>query len=80
MAMVGSADAGDLVMFTANDEKNTVTYLGEAAGLRMNELDSYSELGRSEHDLFIIWEFPQHWYSYISRTVLLYGRRFATIY
>ncbi|MEC2157602.1 M20/M25/M40 family metallo-hydrolase [Virgibacillus halodenitrificans] len=49
MDMVGSADAGDLVMFTANGEKNTVTDLGAAAGSRVSELVPYSELGRSDH-------------------------------
>ncbi|WP_423809596.1 M20/M25/M40 family metallo-hydrolase [Piscibacillus halophilus] len=47
--MVGSADAGDLVMFTADGEKNTVTDLGAAAGSRVSELVPYSELGRSDH-------------------------------
>ncbi|MFD2639096.1 M20/M25/M40 family metallo-hydrolase [Piscibacillus salipiscarius] len=47
--MVGSADAGDLVMFTANGEKNMVTDLGAAAGSRVSELVPYSELGRSDH-------------------------------
>ncbi|WP_060678555.1 M20/M25/M40 family metallo-hydrolase [Virgibacillus halodenitrificans] len=49
MDMVGSAEAGDLVMFTANGEKNTVTDLGAAAGSRVSELVPYSELGRSDH-------------------------------
>ncbi|MYL60679.1 M20/M25/M40 family metallo-hydrolase, partial [Virgibacillus halodenitrificans] len=49
MDMVGSADAGDLVMFTANGEKNIVTDLGAAAGSRVSELVPYSELGRSDH-------------------------------
>ncbi|MUK87573.1 M20/M25/M40 family metallo-hydrolase [Ornithinibacillus sp. L9] len=47
--MVGSVDAGDLVMFTADGEKNTVTDLGAAAGSRVSELVPYSELGRSDH-------------------------------
>ena len=47
--MVGSADAGDLVMFTADGEKNIVTDLGAAAGSRVSELVPYSELGRSDH-------------------------------
>lgn len=47
--MVGSADAGDLVMFTADGEQNTVTDLGAAAGSRVSELVPYSELGRSDH-------------------------------
>lgn len=47
--MVGSEDAGDLVMFTADGEKNTVTDLGAAAGSRVSELVPYSELGRSDH-------------------------------
>ncbi len=52
MDMVGSADAGDLVMFTADGEKNTVTDLGAAAGSRVSELVPYSELGRSDHVAF----------------------------
>ncbi|MFC4558483.1 M20/M25/M40 family metallo-hydrolase [Virgibacillus kekensis] len=47
--MVGSKDAGDLVMFTADGKKNTVTDLGAAAGSRVSELVPYSELGRSDH-------------------------------
>jgi aminopeptidase YwaD len=47
--MVGSADAGDLVMFTADGEQNTVTDLGAAAGSRVSELVPYSQLGRSDH-------------------------------
>ncbi|HAM81382.1 M20/M25/M40 family metallo-hydrolase [Ornithinibacillus bavariensis] len=47
--MVGSADAGDLVMFTADGKKNAVTDLGAAAGSRVSELIPYSELGRSDH-------------------------------
>ena len=49
MDMIGSADAGDLVMFTADGKKNTVTDLGAAAGSRVSELVPYSELGRSDH-------------------------------
>ncbi|ASN03796.1 M20/M25/M40 family metallo-hydrolase [Virgibacillus necropolis] len=52
MDMVGSADAGDLVMFTADGEKNLVTDLGAAAGSRVSELVPYSELGRSDHVAF----------------------------
>lgn len=47
--MIGSADAGDLVMFTADGEKNLVTDLGAAVGSRLSELIPYSELGRSDH-------------------------------
>ncbi|MRG85629.1 M20/M25/M40 family metallo-hydrolase [Salinibacillus xinjiangensis] len=48
--MVGSADAGDLVMFTADGKQNTVTDLGAAAGSRVSEdAVPYSELGRSDH-------------------------------
>ena len=47
--MVGSADAGDLVMFTADGQKNLVTDLGAAAGSRLSELVPYSHLGRSDH-------------------------------
>ncbi|XKF64036.1 M20/M25/M40 family metallo-hydrolase [Virgibacillus necropolis] len=49
MDMVGSEDAGELVMFTADGEKNLVTDLGAAAGSRVSELVPYSELGRSDH-------------------------------
>ncbi|QHS22031.1 M20/M25/M40 family metallo-hydrolase [Virgibacillus sp. MSP4-1] len=50
--MVGSADAGDLVMFTADGEQNVVTDLGAAAGSRVSETVPYSELGRSDHVAF----------------------------
>lgn len=47
--MVGSADAGDLVMFTVDGKKNLVTDLGAAAGSRVSEVVPYSHLGRSDH-------------------------------
>lgn len=49
MDMVGSKDAGELVMFSADGQKNLVTDLGAAAGSRVSELVPYSELGRSDH-------------------------------
>ncbi|WP_342744218.1 M20/M25/M40 family metallo-hydrolase [Oceanobacillus senegalensis] len=47
--MVGSKDAGDLIMFTADGKTNTVTDLGAAAGSRVSDIVPYSELGRSDH-------------------------------
>lgn len=47
--MVGSKDAGDLIMFTVDGEKNTVTDLGAAAGSRVSDVVPHSELGRSDH-------------------------------
>ncbi|WP_421381706.1 M28 family peptidase [Bacillus salacetis] len=49
MDMIGSKDAGDLIMFTPDGEKNLVTDLGAAAGARISEVVDYGELGRSDH-------------------------------
>ncbi|SEA04337.1 aminopeptidase YwaD [Thalassobacillus cyri] len=47
--MVGSRDAGELIMFTPNGEKNLVTDYGAAAGARVSETVPYGQLGRSDH-------------------------------
>ncbi|WP_085506452.1 M28 family metallopeptidase [Thalassobacillus devorans] len=47
--MVGSRDAGELIMFTPDGEKNLVTDYGSAAGARVSETVPYGQLGRSDH-------------------------------
>jgi aminopeptidase YwaD len=47
--MIGSRDAGDLIMFTPDGEKNLVTDFGAAAGARISEVVEYGQLGRSDH-------------------------------
>ncbi|WP_037986093.1 M28 family peptidase [Thalassobacillus devorans] len=47
--MVGSRDAGELIMFTPDGEKNLVTDYGAAAGARVSETVPYGQLGRSDH-------------------------------
>ncbi|WP_096438694.1 M28 family peptidase [Alteribacter populi] len=49
--MIGSADAGDLTMFTVDGEQNTVTDLAASAGARVsqNDIPPFSMLGRSDH-------------------------------
>ncbi|WP_407656697.1 M28 family peptidase [Lysinibacillus yapensis] len=52
MDMVGSQDAGELIMYTNDGEKNIVTDLGAAAGARLantGEAIPYGEGGRSDH-------------------------------
>ncbi|MFD2923762.1 M28 family peptidase [Halobacillus naozhouensis] len=49
MDMVGSRDAGELIMFTPDGQKNLVTDLGAAAGARVAEVVEYGQLGRSDH-------------------------------
>ncbi len=52
MDMVGSKDAGELIMYTNAGEKNIVTDLGAAAGARLantGEAIPYGEGGRSDH-------------------------------
>ncbi|MFS0575968.1 M28 family peptidase [Sporosarcina sp. 179-K 3D1 HS] len=49
MDMVGSRDAGELVMFTVDGEKNTVTDLSAAAGVRTGTALTYGQEGRSDH-------------------------------
>ncbi|MBA4536515.1 M28 family peptidase [Bacillus aquiflavi] len=47
--MVGSKDAGELVMFTVDGEKNLVTDLSAAAGVRTGTPLTYGQEGRSDH-------------------------------
>ena len=49
MDMVGSRDAGELVMFTVDGEKNAVTDLSAAAGVRTGNPLSYGKESRSDH-------------------------------
>lgn len=49
MDMVGSRDAGKLIMYTVDGEKNVVTDLGAAAGSRLSETVNYGQEGRSDH-------------------------------
>ena len=49
MDMVGSRDAGELVMFTVDGEKNVVTDLSAAAGVRTGNPLGYGKEGRSDH-------------------------------
>ena len=52
MDMVGSKDAGDLIMYTNDGKKNIVTDLGAAAGARLSEIGegtAYGQEGRSDH-------------------------------
>lgn len=47
--MVGSRDAGELIMYTVDGEKNLVTDLGAAAGARLSGVVNYGQEGRSDH-------------------------------
>ncbi|MBS4178725.1 M28 family peptidase [Lederbergia citrea] len=49
MDMVGSRDAGELVMFTVDGQKNIVTDLSAAAGVRTGTPLTYGQEGRSDH-------------------------------
>ncbi|VEF46378.1 aminopeptidase [Bacillus freudenreichii] len=49
MDMVGSRDAGELVMFTVDGQKNTVTDLSAAAGVRTGTPLTYGQESRSDH-------------------------------
>ncbi len=49
MDMVGSRDAGELVMFTVDGEKNIVTDLSASAGVRTGTPLTYGQEGRSDH-------------------------------
>lgn len=49
MDMVGSRDAGELIMFTVDGEKNAVTNLSAAAGVRTGNPLGYGQEGRSDH-------------------------------
>jgi aminopeptidase YwaD len=52
MDMIGSRDAGDLIMYTIDGEKNKVTDLGAAAGARLSGVVNYGQEGRSDHQPF----------------------------
>lgn len=52
MDMVGSKDAGDLIMYTIDGEKNRVTDLGAAASSRLSGVLPYGQEGRSDHESF----------------------------
>lgn len=52
MDMVGSRDAGDLIMYTIDGEKNRVTDLGAAASSRLTGVLPYGQEGRSDHESF----------------------------
>lgn len=59
MDMVGSKDAGDLIMYTIDGEKNAVTDLGASAGARLNgEAVTYGKEGRSDHEPFHVAGIP----------------------
>jgi len=49
MDMVGSRDAGELVMYTVDGEKNAVTDLSAAAGVRTGNPLEYGKESRSDH-------------------------------
>ncbi|WP_156424039.1 M28 family peptidase [Aneurinibacillus sp. XH2] len=50
--MVGSKDAGDLIMYTIDGKKNRVTDLGAAASSRLSGVLPYGQEGRSDHESF----------------------------
>ncbi len=58
MDMVGSRDAGELIMFTPDGNKNLVTDLGASAGARISGAVDYGELGRSDHVPFFLKGIP----------------------
>ncbi|TKD70860.1 M28 family metallopeptidase [Pseudalkalibacillus hwajinpoensis] len=58
MDMVGSRDAGDLIMFTPDGNKNLVTDLGASAGARISGAVDYGQLGRSDHVPFFLKGIP----------------------
>ena len=47
--MVGSKDAGDLIMYTVNGEKNRVTDMAANASAFLSEALPYGKMGRSDH-------------------------------
>ncbi|MDP4552572.1 M20/M25/M40 family metallo-hydrolase [Alkalihalobacillus macyae] len=58
MDMVGSRDAGELIMFTPDGNKNLVTDLGASAGARISGAVDYGQLGRSDHVPFFLKGIP----------------------
>ncbi|WP_042146765.1 M28 family peptidase [Paucisalibacillus sp. EB02] len=50
--MVGSANAGDMIMFTVDGERNTITNLAASSSLRVFEPLTYGRVGRSDHQPF----------------------------
>ncbi|WP_134704524.1 M28 family peptidase [Ammoniphilus sp. YIM 78166] len=56
--MVGSKDAGDLVMYTSDGQKNTVTDLTASAAARLSVLPAYGGETRSDHHSFWLQGIP----------------------
>jgi aminopeptidase YwaD len=50
--MVGSKNAGEMIMFTVDGERNTVTNLGASSSHRVYEDLTYGRVGRSDHQPF----------------------------
>lgn len=50
--MVGSKNAGDMIMFTVDGERNVVTNTGASASSRVFKPLTYGKVGRSDHQPF----------------------------
>ncbi|MFK2826923.1 M28 family peptidase [Bacillus sp. B190/17] len=50
--MVGSKNAGDMIMFTVDGKRNVVTNTGASAGMRVFKPLTYGKVGRSDHQPF----------------------------
>ncbi|BAQ09714.1 predicted aminopeptidases [Bacillus sp. OxB-1] len=50
--MVGSKNAGEMIMFTVDGQRNIITNTGASASLRVYEPLTYGKVGRSDHQPF----------------------------
>lgn len=50
--MVGSKNAGEMIMFTVDGKRNVITDTGASSSLRVFEQLTYGKVGRSDHQAF----------------------------
>ncbi|HLR69043.1 MAG TPA: M28 family peptidase [Virgibacillus sp.] len=50
--MVGSENAGEMIMFTVDGERNIITNTGASSSLRVSDSLTYGQVGRSDHQSF----------------------------
>lgn len=62
--MVGSKNAGDMIMFTVDGQRNVVTDTGASASVRVSKPLTYGQVGRSDHQPFHDAGIPAAAYSY----------------
>ncbi|VEF48841.1 aminopeptidase [Bacillus freudenreichii] len=62
--MVGSKNAGDMIMFTVDGKRNVITDTAASASVRVSKPLTYGQVGRSDHQSFHDAGIPAAVYSY----------------